>query len=180
MPAFVALLRAVNLGSHNKIAMADLKAVAEGCGFTAARTVLQSGNLVFEAKAKGSAVLEKLLEQALAEQLDLKTPVVVRSAVEWRAALAKNPFTREAETDPGHLLLMPLKAKVNEAAIVLLGRAIVGREQVKLGGQHLYLRYPDGIGRSKLTSALIEKKIGTTGTARNWNTAQKIAAALQA
>jgi len=179
MPAFVALLRAVNLGPHNKIAMADLKAVAESLGLLHARTVLQSGNLVFQAKAQSSASLEKALEAALVKKLELKTPVVVRSAVEWRAALDANPFPKEAKADPSHLLLMPLKAQVEKSALAALVNAIPGREQAKLGKQTLYLVYPDGIGTSKLTAALIEKKIGVAGTARNWNTAQKIATLLE-
>ena len=179
MPAFVALLRAVNLGPHNKISMADLKVVAEGCGLSKARTLLQSGNLVFEAKAKTPAALEKLLEAALAKELHMKTPVVVRSATEWRAALDENPFPKEAKSDPSHLLVMPLKAKIEKSVVAELAKVIPGREQVKLGGQQLYLVYPDGIGESKLTAALIEKKLGVSGTARNWNTAQKIAALLE-
>jgi uncharacterized protein (DUF1697 family) len=180
MPAFVALLRAVNLGPHNKISMADLKAIAEGCGLMEAKTLLQSGNIVFHAKARSSAALEKLLETALSKELELKTPVVVRSAAEWRAALDENPFAKEAKSDPSHLLVMPLKAKVEKSAVAALVSAIPGREQVKLSGQQLYLVYPDGIGESKLTSALIEKKLGVPGTARNWNTAQKILAILEA
>jgi len=179
MPAFVALLRAVNLGPHNKVSMAELKALAEGCGFGGCKTLLQSGNLVFEAKGKASPALEKLLEATLAKELGLKTPVVVRSADEWRAALAANPFPKQAKSDPSHLLVMSLKAKCEKSAVAELAKAIVGREQVKLSGQQLYLVYPDGIGESKLTAALIEKKIGVAGTARNWNTAQKIAALLE-
>ncbi|HYP91329.1 MAG TPA: DUF1697 domain-containing protein [Polyangiaceae bacterium] len=179
MSRFLALLRAVNLGPHNKIAMADLKAVAEGCGLSGARTLLQSGNLVFEAKAKTSAGLEKLLEAALSKELGLKTPVVVRSAAEWRSAIDANPFPKEAKADPSHLVLMPLKAKPEKSAHAALASAIVGRETTKLVGQQLYLFYPDGIGESKLTAALIEKKLGVPGTGRNWNTAQKIAALLE-
>jgi len=178
MPAFVALLRAVNLGSHNKISMAQLKELAEGLGLTEPRTLLQSGNLVFRAKARASAALEKPLEDALAKQLSLKTPVLVRSASEWQAALDANPFVADAARDPSHLLVMPLKSKIDKAALTALTQAIVGRERVKQVGQVLYLVYPDGIGESKLTSALIGKKIGVAGTARNWNTAQKIATAL--
>ena len=178
MPAFVALLRAVNLGPHNKVSMAQLKELAEGLGFSEPRTLLQSGNLVFQAKARASAAFEKLLEDALAKKLSLKTPVLVRSGSEWQAAIAANPFPKDAEKDPGHLVIMPLKVTVEKAALAELTKAIVGRERVKLVGQVLYLVYPDGIGESKLTSALIEKKIGVAGTGRNWNTAQKIAAAL--
>jgi uncharacterized protein (DUF1697 family) len=180
MPSFVALLRAVNLGPHNKVSMAQLKELAVDLGLLEPRTLLQSGNLVFQAKARASAAFEKPLEDALGKKLSLKTPVLVRSASEWRAALDANPFVAEAKSDPSHLLVMPLKAQVEKAALTELGKAIVGRERVKQVGQVLYLVYPDGIGESKLTAALIEKKIGVAGTARNWNTAQKIAAALDA
>src|SRR5258705_4012141 len=132
MPAFVALLRAVNLGPYNKISMADLKDSATKSGLSNAKTLLQSGNLVFEAKQQSSAALEKLLEGALAKQLELKTPVVVRSAAEWRAALDANPFPKEAKSDPSHLLVLPLKAKCDRGSVAELVKAIVGREQLKL------------------------------------------------
>lgn len=180
MPAFVALLRAVNLGPHNKVGMADLKALAESLGLSEARTLLQSGNLLFQSKTKSGAALEKQLEGALAKELGLKTPVIVRSATEWRAAIDANPFTKEAKSDPSHLVVMALKSKIEKAALAALTAAIVGRERVKTAGQELYAVYPDGIGESKLTAALIEKKLGVSGTARNWNTVQKIAAVLEA
>jgi len=179
MPAFVALLRAVNLGPHNKVAMAALKALAEGLGLSEARTLLQSGNLLFQSKTKSGAVLEKQLEAALGKELGLKTPVVVRSAEGWRAAIDANPFVKEAKADPSHLVIVALKSKIEKAALATLVAAITGREQVKAAGQELYAWYPDGIGESKLTAALIEKKLGVAGTARNWNTVQKIAAALE-
>lgn len=180
MGVFVALLRAVNLGSHNKISMADLKDVAAGAGLKEPRTLLQSGNLVFETSAKSSASLEKLLESALAKELDLKTPVVVRSTAEWRAAVDANPYAREAKSDPGHLVLMPLKAKPVAGGLAALTSAIKGRETARVVGSELYLVYPDGIGHSKLTNLLIEKKLGVVGTGRNWNTVQKLLAAMNA
>jgi uncharacterized protein (DUF1697 family) len=157
--------------------MADLKRVAEELGLTDARTLLQSGNLLFQTKKTG-VTLEKQLEGALTEQLALTTAVVVRSAAEWHAAIERNPFATEARKDPGHLVLMPLKAVPAKGAVAALEAAIVGRERIQLLGQNLYLVYPDGIGESKLTTALIEKKLGVTGTGRNWNTTRKIAALL--
>ncbi len=180
MPAFVALLRAVNLGPHNKVSMADLKALAERVKLTEARTLLQSGNLLFQTKAQASSALEKTLEGALTKELGLTTPVLVRSAGEWQAAVAANPFPQEAKADPSHLVIMPLKAKPTKDGLKALEAAIVGRERVKLVRQELYLVYPDGIGVSKLTIQLVERKLGTTGTGRNWNTALKIAALLGA
>jgi uncharacterized protein (DUF1697 family) len=180
MAAFVALLRAVNLGPHNKISMSDLTAVAAELGLDRPRTVLQSGNLVFESPRGKPASLEKLLEGALARELELKTPVVVRAAAEWRAAVEANPFSKQAKSDPSHLVIVALKSKPEKAALGALVKAIVGREQVELVGQHLYVVYPDGIGTSKVSAGLIEKKLGVVGTARNWNTVQKIAALLEA
>jgi uncharacterized protein (DUF1697 family) len=180
MPAFVALLRAVNLGPHNKVSMADLKQVAHALGFSSAHTLLASGNLLFEASARSSAGLEKQLETALAKELELKTPVVVRSAAEWRALVDANPFPTEAKKDPGHLVAMALKGEPVKGAVAELSKAIVGREKVEAGKRDLYITYPDGIGESKLTIQVIEKRIGVSGTARNWNTVLKILAKLSA
>lgn len=180
MAAYVALLRAVNLAGKNQISMADLRGIAEKVGLAEPRTLLNSGNLLFETRARGSAALEKLLETALSRELELVTPVVVRSVTEWRAAIEANPFPMEARKDPGKLLLMPLKGKPVAANVAELVRAIVGPERVKAASSSLYLVYPDGVGKSKLTSALIEKKIGVSGTARNWNTVQKLLAQLEA
>jgi uncharacterized protein (DUF1697 family) len=176
MPAFVALLRAVNLPGHNKITMADLKKIAEGCGLSNARTLLASGNLVFECTMKDSGAVEALVERTLSKKLGIDTPVIVRSAAEWRAVVKANPFPAEAKQDPGHLLVMPLKDAPAPGRVEDLQKAIAGRERVKARGRELYLVYPDGVGRSKLTGALIDRKIGIAGTARNWNTALKLLA----
>jgi len=176
MPAFVALLRAVNLGSHNRVAMADLKKVAEGCGLTNARTLLQSGNLVFECSTRDSGALEVLLERTLAKKLGVDTPVIVRSAAAWRDIVKANPFPTEAKKDPGHLLVMPLKDAPARERVAALEKAIPGRERLKAVGRELYLVYPDGVGQSRFSGAIIDKKIGVAGTARNWNTALKLLA----
>lgn len=174
MPGYVALLRAVNLGPHQRIVMADLRAIGEKCGWSKVRTVVQTGNLLFETKQQRVSALEQQLEAALAKAFGLSTPVLVRSAKDWRAALEANPFPRQAKSDPSHLVIMVLKAKCSAGALETLRAAIVGRERVELVGQQLYAVYPDNIGESKLTSALIERKLGVTGTARNWNTARKV------
>ena len=112
------------------------------------------------------------------ERLGLATAFLVRSAAEWQAIIDRNPFAQEAKTSRGYLLVMALEKAPNRDAVGALRRAIVGRERVEASGSELYLVYPDGAGRSKLTNALIERTLGTRGTARNWNTTLKIAAAL--
>jgi uncharacterized protein (DUF1697 family) len=171
----VALLRAVNLAAKNMVAMSDLRAMAEGLGFREARTLLQSGNLVFDSKPTG-ARLEGLLEATAKERLGLDTDFFVRTAKEWQALVAANPFPAEAKSDPSHLVLLCLKQAPGREALGSLRQAIKGRERVETDGRQAYAVYPDGIGRSKLTMALIEKHLGTSGTGRNWNTVLKLAA----
>jgi uncharacterized protein (DUF1697 family) len=172
----VALLRAVNLAGYNKVGMADLKALVAGLGFADAQTLLQSGNIVFSGGRRTTAALEQMLERAAATQLGLETDFFVRTGKEWHAVIDANPFPREAKDDPSHLLAVILKDEVSAATVTALQNAIVGREVVRAKGRCAYVVYPDGIGRSKLTSAMIEKKLGTRGTARNWNTVLKLQA----
>jgi uncharacterized protein (DUF1697 family) len=175
MPTHIALLRAVNLGAHNKVAMADLRALAERLGFDQPRTLLQSGNLVFRAARPTGAALERALEVEAAKRLAVDTAFFVRTAAEWSALVAANPFPDEAVRDPGHLLLFCLKQQPGADAYAALRAAIKGRERVEGDGRQAYIVYPDGVGTSKLTIALIERKLGTAGTGRNWNTVRKLA-----
>jgi uncharacterized protein (DUF1697 family) len=175
MTTYVGLLRAINLGSHNKVSMADLKALLADLGMKNPQSILQSGNLVFETGARATGPLEKLLETTAASKLGLQTDFFVRTGAEWQQAIADNPFPKEAKIDPSHTVLMCLKDAPAPAAVKALQDAIKGREVVKAKGRHAYFLYPDGIGKSKLTITLIEKKLGTAGTARNWNTVLKLA-----
>ena len=176
MKTYIALLRAINVGGNSKIAMADLKAMLADLGCADPQTLLQTGNLVFEAKESNSDKLAANLETALAERLGLATDVFVRTVSEWQQAIAANPFSKEAASDPSHLLIMPLKKAPTKQAVKDLQTAIHGRETVAAVGRELYIIYPDGIGRSKLTNKLIETRLNTRGTGRNWNTALKLAA----
>ncbi|HVV93672.1 MAG TPA: DUF1697 domain-containing protein [Hyphomicrobiales bacterium] len=170
----IALLRGVNVGGHAKIAMADLRLVALGLGLAEPRTLLQSGNLVFRAAGR-PADIEAELEAALAGRFGGWIDVMMRTAAEWDAAVAANPFAAEARRDPAHLLLVALKEAPSPDAVAALRAAIKGREAVEAVGRHAYVVYPDGIGRSKLTGAMIEQRLGTRATGRNWNTALKLA-----
>src|SRR5262245_16413602 len=105
MTGYVALLRAVNVAGHNRVPMAGLRALAERLGMKEVRTLLQSGNLVFRSGGARAERIERLLEQETKKALGVETDFFVRSADEWSAAVAANPFKAEAKTDPGRLLL---------------------------------------------------------------------------
>jgi uncharacterized protein (DUF1697 family) len=170
----LALLRAINVGGHRPVAMADLRALLAELGFQEPRSLLQTGNLVFRGGNRRGAALERHLEAESVARLGLQADFFVRTAEEWREIIARNPFPDAAERDPGHLLVMCLKAAPGPKAVEALQEAITGRETVRAYGRQAYIVYPDGVGTSRLTHAIIERKLGTRGTARNWNTIRKL------
>ena len=170
MRTCVALLRAVNVAGHKGIAMSDLREWLTQIGMADGKSVLQSGNLVFQTRPQPSATLEGLLEREARNRLGLDTDFFVRTADEWKTLIAANPFPGEAQRDPGHLVVMFLKNAPKADDVAALRTAIVGRETIRALGKQAYVVYPDGIGRSRLTNALIEKKLHTRSTGRNWNT----------
>ena len=175
MAKAVAFLRAVNVGGTGKIKMAALKALAEEIGLDEPATLLQSGNLIFDAKGKTPAKIESLLESAIKKEFGIETAAMVRSATQLKAVIARNPFPKEAKSDPGFLHVYFLKDKTTAKHVEALRAAIKGPEKVEGHGHEIFLFYPDGAGHSKLTGALIEKHLGARGTARNWNTVNKAA-----
>jgi uncharacterized protein (DUF1697 family) len=179
MTAFVALLRGVNVGGRTTVPMARLKAIAEALGLEAPRTLLQSGNLVFRTDRTDGAVLEQALEAGIADAFGYAADVMLRDAAAWAAAMAANPFADAARRDPGHTLLMALRAAPTAAAAAALADAATGDEGAAVVGKHAYLVFPAGISKTKLTNVRIERLLATRGTARNWNTVEKIAVALR-
>jgi uncharacterized protein (DUF1697 family) len=175
MTTHVALLRGVNVGGNKKIAMSDLRGFVTKLGLQGAQSLLQSGNLVFQSDRRPGD-LEHLLETEAERRLGLRTEFFVRTAREWAAAVAHNPFAAAAEKDPSHLVVVSLKDAPDPRSVTALQAAITGPEIVRSWERHAYIVYPAGIGDSRLTSAVIDRILGTRGTARNWNTVLKLAA----
>jgi uncharacterized protein (DUF1697 family) len=172
----IALLRAVNVGGRS-VAMAELRTLLAELGCGNPRTLLQSGNAVFALAARTSAaVFEATLEAQALRRFGMPVAFMLRSAAEWDTIIARNPFPEAAQRDPAHLLLMALKGEPAAASVRALRDGYNGPETIHVAGRDAYLIYPEGIGRSKLTNALIERKLGVAGTARNWNTVLKLAA----
>jgi uncharacterized protein (DUF1697 family) len=174
MTIHIALLRAVNVGGRKPIIMAELRDLLTELGFVDVRSLLQTGNLVFRINERRGIDLERLLEEA-AKRLDLQTDFFVRTAEEWKAIVSNNPFRDEAKRDAAHLVVMFLKRAPSAKDVEALQAAITGPEIVSADGGQAYIVYPAGIGRSRLTNTLIERKLRTRGTARNWNTILKLA-----
>jgi uncharacterized protein (DUF1697 family) len=173
---YVALLRGINVGGHKQVSMAGLRDLLTKLGFASPQTILQSGNVVFQSQRRDSVQLERLLEQEVKKKLDLQADFIVRTAEECKAIVAGNPFRKEAQRDPGHLLVLFFKDAPETKSVDALRATITGPERVHEKGREAYIVYPDGVGRSRLTHTLIERKLGVRGTGRNWNTVLKLSA----
>ncbi len=175
----VALLRGINVGKAKPVAMADLAAMMGELGFSGVRTLLRSGNVVFDGGSSPSAELEALLERELASRLELKSQVFVRTTEQWLQAIAHNPFPAEAEHDPARLHLVALRETAKPGAAAGLQEANPGREQIRTWDRYAYVFYPDGAADTKLTPSFWGRWL-PPGTARNWNTTLKLQVMLQA
>ena len=170
-------MRSVNLGAHNKVSMAGLCALMEAIGLEQGRTLLVTGNLVFDSR-KSPTALEPLLERETTARLGLTTDIHVRTASEWPKIVAANPFAREARDNPTFFTATVLRAAPHDDAVGSLQRAIKGSERLAVVDRTVYTIWPDGQGKSKLTLPIMERHLGTRGTTRNWNTVLRIAEAL--
>src|SRR5262245_6852386 len=124
MTTYIGLLRAVNLAGRNRVGMSDLRDLLGGLGMAEARTLLQSGNVVFRSASRSGAQRERTLERETKARLGVETDFFVRTIEEWRELVADNPFPREARADPGHLLAMCLKSAPDRDAVTALQKAI--------------------------------------------------------
>ena len=175
----VALLRGINVGRAKRVAMADLRAVVEDLGFTGARTLLNSGNVVFAATAttlkRGDPATR--IERALVARAGVAARVTVLVAAEVAAILAQNPLVREARREPARFLVAVLRDPADRARLAALAREDWAPEAIALGPRCAYLWCPDGILDSRLVTAL-DRALKDGATSRNWATMEKLQALL--
>jgi len=174
MPVVISMLRAVNLVRHNRMKMDELRAVYESLGFEEPQTYVQSGNVVFKTREHDLARLAKRIENGIERKFGFRAEVFVRTPSELRQTIAKNPFAKRRAIDPSRLLVVFLATDPTpEARAGILGIK-AGPEELRIEGRELYIYYPDGMARPKLSTALIEKTLKTSGTGRNWNSVTKL------
>jgi uncharacterized protein (DUF1697 family) len=166
---YVALLRGINVGSRNRIAMADLRSLLEGLGHTEVRTHLQSGNALFAAAKADPAALGAEISEAIAGHLGLTVPCVVLSDEDLARVVAANPLA-DVATDPAKFVVTFLSRP--PVTLGDLDPAKYAPEVFAVGEREVYVWCPDGVRNVKLSHAFFEKreKDGMVATARNWNT----------
>jgi uncharacterized protein (DUF1697 family) len=183
MATHVALLRGINLGGRNKVAMADLRALVAKLGHTDVSTYIQSGNVLFTAPGDADcAVTARAITEAIAATLGVTSPVIVVTREELAQILADNPFPDEPDPRRVHAVVLSEppwpELTVRLDAARAKSAAAGGAGEVLAVGRTLYLHTPDGYGRSVLAEALLRvvssPKSGATGTARNWATMTRL------
>jgi uncharacterized protein (DUF1697 family) len=183
MATHVALLRGINLGGKNKVAMTDLRALVAGLGHTEVATYIQSGNVLFTAAADtDTSAAARAITEAIAATLGVTAPVVVVTRGELAEIHAANPFPGEPDPRRVHAVVLSeppgvdLVAKLDAAVAQSAGKG--ARDLATVIGRTLYLHTPDGYGNSDLSAAVLRivssPKAGVTGTARNWATVTKL------
>jgi uncharacterized protein (DUF1697 family) len=173
MTIYVSMLRAVNVGGTSRIKMDALRAVYESIGLKDVRTLLQSGNVVFGSTLADRERLVKRIVQELERQLELEAEVMLRTLAELASIVERGPVL-SPRADMSKLLVMFLSGVPDAASQAALVKWHQGPEMLEMRGPEIYLYYPEGVGRSKLSGAVIENKLNVSGTARNWNTLGKL------
>jgi uncharacterized protein (DUF1697 family) len=171
---YAALLRAVNLVKYNRIAMGELRTILAELGYTDVATHLQSGNAIFTSELPPAA-LERDIADALADRAGLSCAVMVRSGPDLAAIVAANPLGREPDM-PKWYFVSFLAAEPDPPASAALAALDVSPDRAWVIGREAYLWCPAGPLDSKLGGPFVEKRLGVSGTARNWNTVTRLAA----
>ena len=182
MTAFVSLFRAINVGGRSQVRMSELKELHESLGLRDVLPYIQSGNVVFtsdDADVASVPQLQKLIEDSFESKFGFHSQVFIRSSAELKDIIDKNPIPNQESRESKWVAVMFLAACPSDTAQQELLTTYIGPEELFFSGKELYLYYPNGIGRSKLTNGLIEKKLKTFGTARNWNTILKLQTLLE-
>ena len=173
MTVWVSMLRGVNVGGHSRIKMKPLQELYEFLGLQNVRTMLQSGNVLFTSGLKDRDRLARRIEQEIERRFELKVTVLLRTLGDLKMLVERGPTLAE-NADPRKLLVMFLDGVADARTQKALLTAHKGPEMIEIRGPEIYLYYPDGVGRSKLSNAFIEARLNLAGTSRNWNTLKKL------
>jgi uncharacterized protein (DUF1697 family) len=174
MAVIVSMLRGVNVGGHNMVKMEALRALYESIGLRDPQTYVQSGNVVFRTDARNLAGVAAKIEKAIERTFGFRTPVVVRTSSELRAVIARNPFARRRGIDPSKLLVTFLAGDPTAEAREQALQIKADPEELHIDGREVYMYFPNGLARPKLSWVAVEKKLRTPGTGRNWNSVTKL------
>jgi uncharacterized protein (DUF1697 family) len=168
------MLRAVNVGGHSPIKMEALRALYSSLKFENPQTYVQSGNVIFKTNERDLDLIAKRIQKSIEKKFACRPDVILRTVPELRNVIAKNPFAKRADIEPGKLLVMFLVSDPGSAARQILREQKFAPEELHIADRELYVYFPNGAGKSKLPWSRIDKILETRGTGRNWNSVTKM------
>jgi len=171
---YVALLYSIILGEGRRVVMSDLRRMAEDLGLHAPRTLVATGNLVFETEIASVPELEALLETAFEKTFGRHVDIIVRGAPDWRLLPAGNPVPGEAETDGSRVIVRVGRKPLDDGAAASLQPYLTDGERVRIVSGDLWVYFGGQPSQSRLPGALTPKRLGGVGTLRNWNTVRRL------
>jgi len=174
MAVVISMLRGVNVGGHHMIKMERLRALYESLKFRDSQTYVQSGNVVFTTEERDLVALAKRIEDAIERTFGFRPAVILRTTSEMRAVVARNPFAARPDIHPSRLLVTFLASDPGQEARNKVLTTKTDPEELRIDGRELFIHYPSGMGRSKLSWVALEKILKTSGTGRNWNSVTKL------
>jgi uncharacterized protein (DUF1697 family) len=174
MAAIVSMLRAVNVGGHNKIKMDALRSLYESLKLREPQSYVQSGNVVFKTDERDLVRLTKKIENGIERTFGFRPDVVLRTSSDLRDVVAKNPFAKRRDIEPGKLQVHFLAGDPGAEARANVLKLKTDPEELCIYGRELYIYFLNGMGKSKLSWAAVNKALKTPGTCRNWNTVTKL------
>ncbi len=175
MTRYIAMLRGINLGNHNRIAMPALRDQFVSLGLEKVATYVQSGNVIFDSTMLGNTELAEKIKIMIQKQLSYEVPVIIKSAKEMEKIVAGNPFLTREEMDTTNLYVTFLGGLPAHDLIAALLESLGGADEWALSDTQIYLYCPNGYGRTKLTNNLFESKLKVVATTRNWKTVTALA-----
>jgi uncharacterized protein (DUF1697 family) len=174
MTTYVALLYSIVIDAKRRVLMSDLRAIAESLGYRNVRTLVSTGNLVFETEETSVPSIETALEKAFAAFHSKHVDIIVKTSGDWKRLVAANPFLAEAEAEPDRVGIRVMRDPLRPDLAAFLRPYQTSGERVALIDGHVWVHYRGQISLSKLTGQLTPKRMGGIGTARNWNTVKRL------
>jgi uncharacterized protein (DUF1697 family) len=174
MATYVALLYSIGLGEGRRLVMADFRAMARKLGLEAPRTLIATGNLVFEANGVTVRQLEARLESAFEKAFGRRVDIIVRNAAAWRKLIAGNPFDAESRADGSRVVARVARRPIGPGLVPALERYQINGERVKVVDGDLWIHFAREPNQSRIFSALTPARLNGVGTLRNWNTMRRL------
>jgi len=174
MPVMISMLRGVNIGGHHKIKMEELRVLYQTLKLRDVETHIQSGNVIFRTSESDPVRLGRRIEDALEKKYGFRPSLILRTSAEFRNVIARNPFANRKEMAPSKLAVIFLESDPGKEIREKVLAVKADPEELRMQGRELYIYFPNGMARPKLSIPKIERILKTPSTGRNWNSVRKL------